>query len=162
MQSSHDAYKKIEYLGRIFNDSQAKDLKNIIDKNLKSGNYIREWDIIENYLYKKLELIDEMEYDKLSFIKQLRNIAAHLSLNEDKDWSTLNANEKNSISAIVNFGFGYRKEYDYLMSLYGNLTILDLNVKKNYELGKEAKKLGHKYSFIDIRKDLPWKLLECI
>lgn len=37
----YDAYKKIEYLGRVFEDSQAKDKKNRIDKNLKSGILLR-------------------------------------------------------------------------------------------------------------------------
>ncbi|MBT1247358.1 MULTISPECIES: hypothetical protein [unclassified Thermosipho (in: thermotogales)] len=62
----YDFYKKDKYLAENFEDNQAKDLVSKIETNLKSGNIKREWDLIEEYIYKKLDLIDNLELKKLS------------------------------------------------------------------------------------------------
>jgi len=72
----YDSYKKARYLAERFEDVQAKELVSNIETNLKSGNIKREWDLIKNYIYEKFKMIDDLEFKKLSFIKELRNMSA--------------------------------------------------------------------------------------
>ncbi|WGS63940.1 hypothetical protein [Marinitoga aeolica] len=76
----YDTYKKISYLAKYFEDNEAQEIQEDIEKKLNEGKYFSEWNLIEEYLYKKLDLIDKVDCKKLSFIKDLRNMSAHLSM----------------------------------------------------------------------------------
>jgi hypothetical protein len=81
----YDSYKKAKYLAENFEDNQARDIVSKIETNLRNGNIKREWDLIEKYIYEKFEMIDDIEYEKLDFIKRLRNMSAHLSMYNIKE-----------------------------------------------------------------------------
>lgn len=76
----YDSYKKAKYLAENFDDKEAKKLVLDVEEKLKNGSIASEWSLIENYIYKKFEMIDNLELQKLSFIKELRNMSAHMSM----------------------------------------------------------------------------------
>jgi len=75
----YDAYKKAKFLAENFGDKAAKKLVKDIENSIESGNYIKEFEIIEEYLYKKFKALDKVDLDKLEFIKKLRNLSSHPS-----------------------------------------------------------------------------------
>ena len=81
----YDSYKKAKYLAENFDDKEAKKLVLDVEEKLKNGSIASEWSLIENYIYKKFEMIDNLELQKLSFIKELRNMSAHMSMYKIKE-----------------------------------------------------------------------------
>jgi len=75
----YDAYKKAKFLVENFGDREADKLVKEIENSIKSGNYLKEFKIIEEYLYKRFEALDEVDVFKLGFIKELRNLSSHPS-----------------------------------------------------------------------------------
>lgn len=76
----YDVYKKTKYLAENFEHAEAKKITYKIENQINNGNYIKEWNLIKDYLFERFKALDEIELDKLDIIKKYRNLSSHLSI----------------------------------------------------------------------------------
>jgi len=79
----YDSYKKAKYLIQNLNDPDSVKLLADINKMIEAKNYVNELGLIKDYLYKKLQMINEHNVEQLSQIQGIRNKCSHPSFAED-------------------------------------------------------------------------------
>ena len=73
----YDSHKKALHLAEKYGDTSASRMIDDIRRKISNRNYIKEWEIIEDYIHQKFKLVNDVELEKIDQIRKLRNLCSH-------------------------------------------------------------------------------------
>lgn len=125
-----DLIEKLKTLSEIYNDEKAREILEQIEKKQKEEKRSSDWErVLIELVNERTQLIDDMEKEKLDYLKLCRNYSAHPIYNNEYK---LNNPTKEETRALIRNCFEIIFKKDSLLS---KKILLDLITdSKNYQL----------------------------